>query len=230
MLVKHWRQDWSYEPTELHTFRGEDTWARRRPAATETKGAWSQAVFQVDDSPRYSALGRWEHRGNLSVWNGEREWRPLPRREFSVRKDYGVMEGAQWIVITSTGWLHEQLNWKRVAGEGVAPGTPPSYVGEEWGLDRYERIVEPSLVDADEYWKKTGPYWAAVRRAWADVFARDDRFLLQTEVGGQKLFEEHFAYAGKLESGQPFNAAEAERDARETIARHVTAAPARNDH
>lgn len=227
MLVKHWRQDWAYEPTELHTFRGESTWARRRTTPGDVTGAWSQAVYQVDDSPRYSAVGRWEHRGNLSVWNGEREWRPLPRREHSVRKDYGVMEGAHRIVLTSSGWVHEQQNWKRVAGEGAAANEPARYVAEEWGLDRYERITAPSLNAADAYWKKTAPYWAAVRRAWAEVFARDDRFVLQVEVDGKKLFEEHFAYAGKLEAGAPYDPAEGERHARETIARHLTSVTAK---
>ncbi|MGH7947000.1 MAG: DUF6607 family protein [Opitutaceae bacterium] len=216
-LVKHWRQDWTYEPAELHTFRGDNTWARRRPPAAEVAGAWSQAVFQVDDSPRYAALGRWEHRGNLTVWNGEREWRPLPRRERTVRKDYGVMEGSHRIVLTPTGWLHEQQNWKRVTGESTAVAASPRYIGEEWGLDRYERITAPNLAAADTCWRKTGPYWAAVRRAWAEVFAQHDRFALRAEAGGKKRFEEHFAYAEKLESGQPFDAADAGRHAREII-------------
>ncbi|MEO7415022.1 MAG: DUF6607 family protein, partial [Opitutaceae bacterium] len=70
MVTKHWRQDWTYEDPDLHTFRGNATWAHRRPTAAEAASAWSQAVFQVDDSPRYEALGRWEHRGNLSLWTG----------------------------------------------------------------------------------------------------------------------------------------------------------------
>ena len=224
-LVKHWRQDWTYEPAELHTFRGNNTWTRRRITATEAAGAWSQSVWQVDDSPRYAALGRWEHRGNLTVWNGEREWRPLPRREHTVRKDYGVMEGSHRIVLTPTGWLHEQLNWKRVTGDAAPAGTSASYVGEEWGLDRYERITAPSLTAADIYWKKTGPYWASVRHAWAEVFAQRERFTLRSEVEGKKLFEEHFAYAEKLEKGTPFDPAEGGRHAREIIERFL--APAR---
>jgi len=88
MLNKHWRQDWSYEPAELHTFRGAETFARHRPARAESAGAWSQSVWQAEDSPRYAAPGRWEHRGNLTVWTGENSFRPLPRREHTVRKDY----------------------------------------------------------------------------------------------------------------------------------------------
>lgn len=215
MVMKHWRQDWTYEPRELHEFRGDRTWARRAIPAAEAAGAWSQSVWQVDDSPRYAALGRWTHDGNRSAWTGESAWRPLPRREHGARSDYDVMEGAHRIVLTPTGWLHEQHNWKRVAGEGG--GDAPAYVGREIGLDRYERIAAPSLEAADAYWEKTAAYWAAVRAAWADVLKTHDRFVLQTERDGARLFEEHFAYAGKLDDGAPFDAADATRHARETI-------------
>lgn len=219
ILVKHWRQDWTYQPSEIHTFRGRDTWARRRISPEEAKGAWAQAVFQVDDSPRYAALGRWEHRGNASVWSGEREWRPLPRREHAVRHDYDVMEGAHRIVLTPTGWLHEQQNWKRVAGESEPT---PGYVGEEWGLDRYERIVAPSLAAADDQWRTTGPYWAIVRRVWSEVFSARDAFAIRGSVDGKSLFEHHEAYVERLLEGQPFDAADAERDVRATLERFLT--------
>jgi hypothetical protein len=218
-VAKHWRQDWTYEDTDLYTFRGASTWSRRRVPAAEAAGRWSLAVFQVDDSPRYEALGRWEHRGNISAWTSERAWRPLPRREHTVRQDYDVMEGIHRILLTPTGWLHEQNNLKRVAGE---TGEAARFVGAEIGLDRYERITAPSLVAADEYWKKTARYWAVVRRAWAEVLARHERFTLRTEVGGKKLFEEHLAYAEKLASGTPFDAADAEGQARATLRKFVT--------
>ena len=227
MIMKHWRQDWTYEDADLHTFRGRDTWARRRATPAEAAGAWSQAVFQVDDSPRYEALGRWEHRGNLSAWTGERAWRPLPRREHTVRQDYEVMEGSHRIVLTPTGWLHEQYNWKRVAGEISGAEVEPRYVGQEIGLDRYERITAPSLAAADVYWQKTGAYWAGVRRAWSDEFAQRERLTLRAEAGGKKLFEEHFAYAEKLESGAPFDAADAERHSRATLTNFITLVPPR---
>ncbi|MGH7943837.1 MAG: DUF6607 family protein, partial [Opitutaceae bacterium] len=228
MITKHWRQDWTYEDADVHTFRGNNTWARRRPSAAEAAGAWSQAVFQVDDSPRYEALGRWEHRGNTSVWTSERAWRPLPRREHTARKDYDVMEGVHRIVLTPTGWLHEQNNWKRVAGElsSASAEVPPRYVAAEIGLDRYERITAPSLAAADDYWRKTAAYWAAVRRTWTDIFARHDRFVLLPETAGKKLFEEHFTFADKFGARQVETPAEAGRHARETIEAFVQPRPA----
>lgn len=214
MIMKHWRQDWTHEDTDLHTYRGERTWARRRLAPTEAAGTWSQAVFQVDDSPRYEAFGRWEHRGNLSGWTGSREFRPLPRREHTVRNDYSIMEGTHRIILTPTGWLHEQQNWKRVAAE---PASAPQYLAQELGLDRYERISAPSLSAADTAFAKTEPYWSIVRQVWSNIFARHDRFTLRAESDGKRLFEEHFAYAEELASGKPFDRADAQRHARETV-------------
>lgn len=219
MTMKHWRQDWTYEDTDLHTFRGAASWGRRRPTASEATGAWSQAVFQVDDSPRYEALGRWEHRGNLTVWTSERAWRPLPRREHTIRKDYDVMEGVHRIVLTATGWLHEQNNWKRVAGEAAAD--TPAFVVAEIGLDRYERISAPSLAAGDTYWRKTAPYWALVRQAWADTYTAHERFTLRDKVDGKSLFEYHFADAEDIESAQPFDTSAAQRKIRETIDRFL---------
>lgn len=220
-VTKHWRQDWTYEDTDLHTFRGEDTWARRRPEAAEVAGAWSQAVYQVDDSPRYESLGRWDHSGNRSVWTSEHAWRPLPRREHTVRKDYDVMEGVHRIVLTPTGWVHEQNNWKRVAGESAGASAAPTYIAAELGLDRYERITSPSLAPAEEYWSKTNAYWAAVRRAWAEVFARNERFVLLPEVDGRRLFEEHLAFADRIANGDAISPAQMEEHARSTVTRYV---------
>ena len=35
----------------LLTYRGHDTWAKERIGASAARGTWTQAVFQVDDSP-----------------------------------------------------------------------------------------------------------------------------------------------------------------------------------
>jgi hypothetical protein len=208
-----------YEDTDLHTFRGDNTWARRRPTAAESAGAWSQAVFQVDDSPRYEALGRWEHRGNASVWTSERAWRPLPRREHTVRKDYGIMEGVHRIILTPTGWLHEQNNWKRVAGEkaDASADAAPRYVAAEIGLDRYERVTAPSLAAADEYWAQNrlllgrgSPSLDGNSRTLRSVCAAaGDR--------RKKLFEQHFEFADRLAAGETASPAEADRQARATV-------------
>lgn len=224
-LVKHWRQDWTYRDRDLLTYRGDSVWARRRASEAEAAGAWSQAVYGVEDAPRYEALGRWEHRGNLSVWTSETFWRPLPRREHSARKDYTVLEGVHRIVITPTGWLHEQRNWKRVAGEDAKEA---DYLSGEIGLDRYERLASPELNLATSYWERTGPFWTTVRKVWSETLAERERFRFKSKVAGETLYEQLFDYAeGIGEEGSAAKGkteAEAEGMVRQWIGEHLEAA------
>jgi len=223
-LLKHWRQDWTYEDLEILAYLGDSTWEKRTVGSDEVKGAWSQAVFQVDDGPRYETFGRWEHRGNLSCWTSDSFLRPLPRREHSVRKDYGVLDGFHRIVLTPTGWLHEQHNWKRVAGENSADSADdaPVFLASEIGLERYERITAPALTVARDYWEKTGPYWALVRRLWGEAFEAKERFRLEDKVKGDTLYDLLFAPADALVEGtETFDPVAAEAEVREAISAFV---------
>jgi hypothetical protein len=219
LVTKHWRQDWKYEDRDLHVYRGDRRWQRETLSADEVRGQWTQAVFQVDDSPRYEALGRWDHSGGLSRWTSGDAWRPLPRREFSARDDYNVLGGVHVITITPQGWVHEQHNRKLVVGDDPAAAR---CIAAETGFDRYERIVEPDVKTAAEaYFEATGDYWREVRSAWADVLRERDAFRLQSRVDGALLFEEHFGYAAALEEGAAYDAADARRHARSTIAKFL---------
>lgn len=222
-LVKHWRQDWTYEDREILDYLGDDTWERRTIGSDKVKGAWTQAVSQVDDGPRYEALGRWEHRGNLSCWTSDSFLRPLPRREHSVRKDYKVLDGFHRIVLTPTGWLHEQHNWKRVSGESAdKPEELPTFLSAEIGLDRYERITSPPLELALDYWEKTGPYWAIVRRVWDEVLEGKERFTVENKVDGEALYDRLFEPADSIAGGtEKFDPAAAETEIREAITAFV---------
>lgn len=221
-LVKHWRQDWTYEDREILAYLGDSTWEKHTIGSDEVKGAWSQAVFQVDDGPRYETLGRWEHRGNLSCWTSESFLRPLPRREHSVRKDYEVLDGFHRIVLTPTGWIHEQHAWKRVAGEATKDATAPAFLAAEIGLDRYERITAPELTASRDYWEKTEPYWSIMRRVWDKTFAASDRFQLKDKVEGEPLYDRLFAPADAIAEGaETFDPAAAEAEVTEAIAAFV---------
>jgi hypothetical protein len=222
-LVKHWRQDWTYEDREILAYLGDSTWEERTVGSDEVKGAWSQAVFQVDDGPRYETFGHWEHRGNLSCWTSKAFLRPLPRREQSVRKDYEVLDGFHRIVLTPTGWLHEQHAWKRVAGEASKDSAAaPAFLAAEIGLDRYERITAPELTASRDYWEKTKPYWAIVRRVWSETLATNERFRLEDKVKGDTLYNLLSAPADALAEGtEAFDPAAAEAEVREAIAAFV---------
>jgi len=215
-VMKHWRQDWTWEDKELHVYEKNSTWSRERTG--DVAGSWSQAVYQVDDSPRYEVMGRWSHEGGMSIWVSDPCPRPLPRREHSVRDDYNVLTGTHEITITPTGWLHVQNNKKLKIGADGAPG----YVGQEIGVNRYEEISSPELAPAfDEYWSKTGAYWKAVRDGWAEVYRENDTFTIEEKKDEAQLFVVHFGFADKLQKAGDIAPGEAERHAKETIHRFL---------
>mgnify|MGYP001157266804 FL=1 len=194
MVMKHWRQDWQYEDKTIFAYQGDLTWRKETYSNDYVKGTWSQAVFQVDDSPRYEVQGTWEHRGNMSRWVSRLDSRPLPRREFSQRSDYGMLEGEHEITLTPTGWVHEQSNLKRVKLN--TSSSPPKYLSKEIGINRYERIDFPNLESpSNEYWLKSGEYWKAVRKVWDTLRNERNKIELLPKVDGQSQYMYHFINA-----------------------------------
>ena len=201
MVMKHWRQDWRYEDTDIVQYRGNNVWRARQFAPEEVNGTWSQTVYHVDDSPRYGAYGRWEHNASFSQWESEQTWRPLPRRESSVRDDYDVLQGTNRHIITPTGWLHEQDNRKLRL---KAPGEPADkpYLAAEEGLSRYQPVREFDFSAGDAYREETGPFWAEVRRQWQRVIENRERFRLKPEHEDTQLFKAMFGMARAFREGE----------------------------
>ena len=56
VIVKHWRQDWRFEDEYSLDYQGNETWEKNARQKETIKGTWSQAVYQVDDSPRYEGV------------------------------------------------------------------------------------------------------------------------------------------------------------------------------
>ena len=111
-VVKHWRQDWHYEATQRLEFTEDQTWRLRPIAADLTRGAWTQCVYEVGDAPRYCGTGKWNST-MLIRWTSDRGYRPLPRREYSQRSDYNVLEVVNTHIIRVDGWDHGQDNFGR---------------------------------------------------------------------------------------------------------------------
>ncbi len=196
VVVRHWRQEWAYQPERLLAYQGNNSWAPREVPAAERAGSWVQSVYQVDDSPRYAARGRWRHSEGMSTWIGEETWRPLPRREFSVRKDYDVLVGTNRHTITPTGWVQEENNLKLAMAD-------KRYVAREYGFARYERIKDYDFSAAEKYFARTEPFWAEVRAAWREI--GDKRFTLRGQPDQAQLFIPFFEYAAKLDEGAAFD-------------------------
>ena len=215
-VMKHWRQDWSYEKDAIHTYQGNRIWEQETLAPEQVSGTWVQSVFQVDDSPRYEVIGRWKHGEQYSSWISEASFRPLPRREHSVRSDYNILEGEHRITISPTGWIHEQHN-RKVSRSG---GTD-TYLAQEIGFTRYERISDPDLSAAEESWKKEGDYWASVRNTWKTIFAEHTRFQIKATYEDAPLWQFHFGHAGEIEQADSYDAAKWGQEAKDTIYRFL---------
>ena len=197
MVQKHWRQDWRYEPRNVLVFAGNERFETRAVPSAERHGAWSQTVYQVDDSPRYGSVGRWVHSDEASIWEGGDAWRPLPRREHSVRSDYQVLAGRNRHTILPTGWVHEQDNLKLVLADGKT-----RRLAHELGVDRYERLRDFDFSAADTYWKATSSFWALVRNSWTQRVAKNPRLRVGTTCNGAEAFVPFFQTAERIESGE----------------------------
>ena len=200
-VVRHWRQEWRYQADSLLAYEGNETWRRRTVPAEARAGAWVQSVLQVDDSPRYAARGRWQHTETMSTWISDETWRPLPRREFSVRKDYDVLVGTNRHTITPDGWVQEENNLKLSLKE-------KKYLAREYGVARYQRIRDYDFGPGERYFRRTEPFWAEVRAAWREM----DVIRMRARVDQAQLFLPFFEQAEK-----PFDRTEARTFIRKTL-------------
>ena len=110
MIIKHWREDWTYEDPKILVYTKENSWKNTTLKAADVKGKWTQKVYQVDDSPRYQAIGTWVHVDGRHQWQSNAD-SPMPRRE-SKRDDYNVLNRGNNVYLTPQGWMFEQDNKK----------------------------------------------------------------------------------------------------------------------
>jgi len=163
-VIKHWRQDWVHEPETVLTYAGPNRWTLTPVSADERRGAWSQTVWQTDDSPRYGGVGRWSEDHGMSQWTSGPTWRPLARRDAIRDTPYDRYLGSNRHALTPAGWVHIQDNVKLGATEGSV-GDPTAVVQEDV-VNTYRKVDNFEPQPGDDYWTATGDYWAAVRAAW----------------------------------------------------------------
>ncbi|MGJ5641665.1 DUF6607 family protein [Formosa sp. S-31] len=187
-IVKHWRQDWEYENTDLYLYNGDNVWNYVNLPKSEVKGQWSQKVFQVDDSPRYEGSASWVHVDGKSYWENTTT-APLPRREYTQRSDYNVTVRRNRQEITKTGWIHDQDNDKVVR----ETGKDDVLVAQEKGYNTYKKVEDAKCKAAQDYWTKTSAKWALVRAKWDEVFARDTNLNLEEKVDNKQLYKYLFS-------------------------------------
>ncbi|MEO0591359.1 MAG: DUF6607 family protein [Pseudomonadota bacterium] len=52
-VVKRWRQDWEYEPSQILAYQGDDIWKRVDVPEAMRAGRWSQTVYQAATGGRH---------------------------------------------------------------------------------------------------------------------------------------------------------------------------------
>lgn len=204
IVIKHWRQDWVYQPETVLTYAGPNQWTLTPLPTDQRQGTWSQTVWQTDDSPRYGGVGRWTYANGMKVWTSEPTWRPLARRDAVLNPIYDRYLGTNRHALTPNGWVHIQDNMKM---SGRAGGEPIAIVQEDV-VNTYDRSTSYSPKAGDDYWAATKDYWAAVRDAWDAVIARDSGVYVEEEaqtgvVTGPPLMD----LAQKIQDGEITSAA-----------------------
>jgi hypothetical protein len=183
MIIKHWRQDWLYENTDLYSFDKNTTWKYNKLNKKEVKGQWTQKVFQVDDSPRYEGTSSWVHADGKDYWVNVAD-APLPRREHTKRDDYNVLKRRNIHEITKTGWNHEQDNEKLIrddSGKDVV-------LAQEKGMDHYIKVPDIKCIAAQNWWKENNAVWKNVRDKWQTLFERNKDLNLNETVDKKPLY------------------------------------------
>ena len=183
MIIKHWRQDWLYENTDLYSFYKNTSWKYQKLDKKAVKGQWTQKVYQVDDSPRYEGTATWVHVDGTDYWTNIAD-APLPRREHTKRDDYNVLKRRNIHEITKDGWIHEQDNDKLVrdgSGKDVL-------LAQEKGMDIYNKVPDIKCIAAQNWWKENNAVWKNVRDKWQTLFDRHKDLNLEPTVDKKPLF------------------------------------------
>jgi hypothetical protein len=195
MVIKHWRQDWIYENTEFLEYRGNNVWAKKTLSKKDVKGTWTQKVFQIDESPRYEAYGKWTRENNEWVWYSNTCNSPLPRRELLKRDDYTIVKRRSRIVIGQNYWYLEQDNQK-------LKGT--TLLCDEKGMEYFKKS-EFDATRIVQWWTKNEKIWRFIAEEWNALIEKNNNFQLSGTLIASDYQQEVFRFirqvdvAGKTE-------------------------------
>ncbi|MQP66739.1 hypothetical protein GE253_15495 [Niveispirillum sp. SYP-B3756] len=221
-IVKHWRQDWTYEPETLLVYGGPDQWVVKPVETASRVDAWSQTVWQTDDSPRYGGVGRWAYDRGETRWVSDETARPLARRDAVRKPPYDHYIGINRHALTPAGWVHEQDNAK----VGSRDSKPATFV-HEVVLNSYRPSTDFDIAAADSYMAKTATYWAAVRKSWEEVMAAQGGIhLVQEAENGSATGKALMELADAVKDGKTASS-DAVAQARALIANATAKGPAK---
>lgn len=197
-IIKHWRQDWEYEPARVLVYADRNTWRWEEVPEKMRAGRWSQTVWQVDDSPRYGGWGQFETQGGIRRWRSSWTWRPLARRDAVRNPVYDRYLSINRHQNGPEGWIHWQDNTKMGLKDGKLMPIVQEYV-----LNTYTRFDGYDVKAADDYWAATRDYWTAVRAHW-DKVAREKNGIAVNEEAetGTVISARLLEMGGEIQSGK----------------------------
>ena len=183
-VIKHWRQDWIYENPDLYLFNVNNSWDYKKMSKKDVRKQWTQKVFQVDDSPRYEGSATWVHVDGKSFWENITP-APLPRREYTKRSDYNLTKRGNRHEITDYGWLHDQDNEKI----NIDTNSIHNLVALEKGINKYKKVDDKECLAAQKWWVDNKEKWSLVRKKWDQIYSKNQKLSLKSNVNGKKLYE-----------------------------------------
>jgi len=216
MALKHWRQDWIFENQELFSFQGDELWNFETLAGDDVQGQWTQKVYQVDDAPRYEGNATWIHADGKHYWESTVD-APLPRREYTKRDDYNVLQRTNRHEITNEGHLHEQDNAKVRRRSGK-----DRVIAYEKGMNVYKKVDDSRCQAAADWWQENQAFWGDVRTAWGEIFSQQQDFKFATKVDDQRLYEMFYPLNEELMAGGEYDSKAGLPRIREVLNRYVT--------
>ena len=201
-IIKHWREDWLYENTDLYVYDHDLKWRYVKLSPEQVKGQWTQKVYSVDDSPRYEGTGTWVHVDGKHYWESVAD-APLPRREYTKRSDYNVLRRRNRHILTDYGFLHEQDNIKIIRAEGK----PDEELVQEKGLNMYKRVDDAEAgMPGKVWWEAHRPFWREVLAVWSDIYGTRKDLKFKEAKGDEKLFSALFELDDKRFKGEKTSA------------------------
>ena len=211
-MIRHWRQEWVYEPREIYPYVAPNTWERRYLYPSETSENWAQLVYNVDDAPRYECQSSWESDEHSDFWTCK-TLSPIPRRD-SKREDYTILERENTHRITKDGWIHEQTNIKFSEMDGVR-----EELVLEKGYNTYIRIDDSFCQEAIDWWPSQETVWDGIILGWSEIRTENERIVLKDKHHGLPLWIRLFWKAKR--NSRITDPTEVQQEAKEVIKKYV---------
>jgi hypothetical protein len=196
VIIKHWRDEWTFENPTIWKYKGDNTWQKTLLDPAQVKNSWTQTVWEVSDAPRYQGSSNWVTTNSKTFWQNTTD-APLPRREYSQRSDYNILKRQNSIIITDSGWIHDQDNQKIIRTNGV-----DRLLAQEKGINTYKRTADSKCAAAKAFWQKNEWYWSRVRIAWQNYLATHNSIYVRNEVDGLLLHNYLNEQAADLAAGR----------------------------